>query len=208
VYPDGINGAIATALKSQAGVEVRTAKLDDADAGVSEAALNQTDVLIWFGHRRHDQVPDDAVQRIVRHVRDDGMGFLPVHSSHFSKPLKALLQVQNTPNVGAWLDYIDDGKPLKILVTAPDHPIIAGVHEFTIPKTERYDEPFQVPGPEATVFDGVYADGRHARQGLCWTIGKGRVFYWRPGHETYPIFFQPEVQQVIRNAVAWLAHRR
>jgi len=208
VYPEGINGAIADALRKDHSLQVQTAKLDDPDAGVSEATLDQTDVLIWFGHKRHDQVPDAAVERIVRHVREKGMGFFPVHSSHFSKPFKALLEtLQTTDKVGAWRDYIEDGKPTRIVVADAKHPIARGVTDFTIPKTERYDEPFQVPGPFATVFDGIYADGRHARQGMTWNVGTGRVFYWRPGHESFPIFFMPEVQKILDNGVHWLAGR-
>lgn len=208
VYPNGINGAIAAALQKDKKLSVRTAQLSDPDSGVSDATLDQTDVLIWFGHQKHAEVSAEVIARIVRHVKEKGMGYLPVHSSHFALPFKAVLdEIQKTNNVGAWRDYINDGKATQILVIAPAHPIARGVKNFNIPKTERYDEPFQVPGPEATVFDGIYEDGRHARQGLAWTIGKGRVFYWRPGHETYPIFLMPEVQRILHNAVYWLARR-
>jgi len=208
IYPDGINGVIAAALRKDPRLQVRTAQLDDPDAGVSEATLDQTDVLIWFGHKRHDQVPDDAVERIVRHVREKGMGFLPVHSSHSSKPFKALMQsLQSNDKVGSWRDYTEDGKPTRIIVVDARNPIARGVTDFTIPKTERYDEPFQVPGPFATVFDGVYADGLHARQGMTWNVGAGKGFYWRPGHESFPIFFMPQVQKILDNGVHWLAGR-
>lgn len=207
IYPNGINGAIADALKKDKSLSVKTANLADPDLGVSDAVLDETDVLIWFGHQKHAQVTKEAIDRIVRHVKEKGMGYLPVHSSHFALPFKAVLnQIQETKDVGAWKDYINDGKPTEIVVLGPRHPIAKGVKGFTIPKTERYDEPFQVPGPEAVVFGGTYADGRHARQGLCWTVGKGRVFYWRPGHEEYPIFFMPEVQKILKNAVHWLGH--
>jgi trehalose utilization protein len=208
VYPDGINGTLAAALKNDKKISVRTAQLSDPDSGVSDAVLDETDVLIWFGHRKHAEVSAEVIARIVQHVKEKGMGYLPVHSSHFALPFKAVLdEIQKTKDVGAWRDYINDGKPMQVLVAMPAHPIAHGVKNFSIPKTERYDEPFQVPGPEAAVFDGVYEDGRHARQGLAWTVGKGRVFYWRPGHETYPIFFMPEVQHILRNAVYWLARR-
>ena len=206
VYPNGINGAIAEFLKKDKDLSVKTAAISDPDLGVSDAVLDETDVLIWFGHRKHAEVTPAVIERIVKHVKEKGMGYLPVHSSHFALPFKAVLnQIQETRDVGAWKAYVNDAKPMELIVADPAHPIAKGVKRFTIPKTERYDEPFQVPGPELVVFNGTYADGRHARQGLCWTVGKGRVFYWRPGHEEYPIFFQAEVQRIITNAVHWLA---
>jgi len=207
VYPNGINGAVAEFLAKDKGLSVKTANITDPDLGVSDAVLDQTDVLIWFGHQKHAEVPEAVIQRIVAHIRDKGMGYLPLHSSHYALPFKAALNaILETKDVGSWRDYINDGKPLEIIVADSTHPIAKGVKNFTIPKTERYVEPFQVPGAETVVFNGTYADGQHARQGLCWTLGQGRIFYWRPGHEEYPIFFQPEVQKIITNAVHWLGH--
>jgi trehalose utilization protein len=61
------------------------------------------------------------------------------------------------------------------------------------------------------VFDGVYTKpngGKEpGRMGLCWTVGKGKVFYFTPGHETYDDFYRPEVRQILRNAVLWAARR-
>ena len=138
------------------------------------------------------------------------MGYLPLHSSHFALPFKALLnEIAPVKDVGAWRAYINDGKPTQIFITDPEHPIAQGVKGFTIPKTERYDVPFQVPVPSArsktVVFGGTYADGQHARQRLCWTIGQRSRFVLPPGHKEYPIFFQPEVQKIVTNAVHWLA---
>jgi trehalose utilization protein len=206
IYPEGINGAVAGFLQDDPALQVKTADITEPDLGVSDATLDETDVLIWFGHLKHSEVPEAVIKRIVMHVTEKGMGYLPLHSSHFALPFKALLnEIAPVKDVGAWRAYIDDGKPVQIVVTDPGHPIAKGVTGFTIAKTERYDEPFQVPGPETVVFGGTYADGQHARQGLCWTIGKGRVFYFGPGHEEYPIFFQSEVQKIVTNAVHWLA---
>jgi trehalose utilization protein len=206
VYPAGINGAVGWFLQKDLALQVKAANITDPDLGVSEAVLDETDVLIWYGHLKHAKVPAAVIKRIVTHVKEKGMGYLPLHSSHFALPFKAVLnEIAPVKDVGAWRAYINDGKPTQISVTDPAHPIAKGVTGFTIPETERYDEPFQVPGPETVVFGGTYADGQHARQGLCWTIGKGRVFYFRPGHEEYPIFFQPEVQKIVTNAVHWLA---
>jgi trehalose utilization protein len=204
MYPHDINGAVADALKSLSGWEVIVASIDDPDQGLSDERLNATDVLIWWGHKRHGEVKDDLVKRIERRVREQGMGFIALHSSHFAKPYKALM---GTPC--SWREYKADGTSVQIKVGAPQHPIAQGVKDFELPKIERYGEPFRVPVPEAVPLEGVYTkpDGKTepGRMGMCWTVGKGRVFYFTPGHETYDDFFRPEVKQIMRNAVQWAA---
>lgn len=203
VYPKGIHGALADHLNTCPDISARTAQMGDPDQGLAEAALREADVLIWFGHVRHDRVTDQTVARVVKHVKERGMGYLPLHSSHFARPLKALLGT--TCALRAWAE---DGKPAHILVTAPDHPIARGVQPFTIAAEEWYGEPYDFPSPEAIIFAGVYQDGTElARDGLVWTVGKGRVFYFRPGHETYPIYYMPQVRKIIENGVRWLARK-
>lgn len=208
VYPDDIRGAVAEGLKPLEGWEIVTATIGDPDQGVPEESLGKTDVLIWWGHQRHNDVKNQTVDRIVKHVKEDGMGFIALHSSHYSKALKRLL---GTP-CGWKGGYIEDGSDLKMIVKAPDHPIAKGIKDFDIPHTERYGEPFECPEPQTVVFDGLFTlpsgQTQQSRQGLVWEVGKGRVFYFQPGHETYPIFFQDEVRQVMRNAVQWCAPQR
>ena len=208
VYPNDIRGAVAEGLKPLEGWEIVTATITDPDQGVSEDDLKKTDVLIWWGHRKHNDVTDETVSRIVREVEDGGMGFIALHSAHYSKPLKKLL---GTP-CGWKGGYIEDGSRLDVIVKAPDHPIAKGVKDFVIPHTERYGEPFECPEPESLVFDGLYTlpNGakQESRQTLVWTRGKGRVLYFQPGHETYPIFFQDEVRRILRNATEWCARTR
>jgi trehalose utilization protein len=200
VYPQGINGALAQHLNTCGGIVAHTAQIGDPDQGVSAMALAETDVLLWFGHKRHGEVTDDTVARVVEAVKGRGMGYLALHSSHFAKPLKALLGT-----TCAWRTYVADGKPGRILIAAPDHPIAQGVDDFVIPNEEWYGEPYDVPTPEAIIVAGVYNDGTElARDGLVWTVGKGRVMYFRPGHETYPIFYMPPVRKLMENAVRWL----
>ncbi len=208
VYPNDVNTAIAEGLKPLKAYDIVIANLSDAEQGLPDSVLNNTDVLIWWGHRRHDDVKDELVQRITRRVKEDGMGFLPTHSAHFSKPLKAIL---GTPC--SWSYYIPDGARVDVIVQDPRHPIARGVKNFTVPHTERYGDPFQVPTPEAVIFDGIYTlpdgkTGEHAQQGMVWTIGKGRVFYFQLGHETYPIYDMPEVQQIFRNGVQWATPKK
>lgn len=207
MYPNDINGAIADGLKPLTGWAVRTAGIDQPDQGLPEDLLKATDVLIWWGHKRHGDVKDELVDRIERRVREEGMGFLSLHSSHFAKPYKRLMGT-----ACSWREYKADGTSARVTVRLPDHPIAKGVKDFDLPKIERYGEPFRVPEPEAVVLDGVYTkpDGTKepGRMGMCWTVGKGRVFYLTPGHETYDDFFRPEIRLILRNAVEWAAPKQ
>lgn len=201
VYPDGINGAIAEYLKQFAVFDVRTAQITDDKLGLSEEALNWADVLIWWGHVRHNDIDDTTLNRIVKRVKEDGMGFVPIHSSHYSRPFKALM---GTPcGFGSSAPWGTE----KLSVELPDHPISEGVEDFTIEEEEGYGEPFQVPEPSAVVLKSTYKDGTTFRSGITFEVGKGRIFYFRPGHETFPIMKLEMVRRIIRNAALWVAHR-
>ena len=206
IYPNDINTAIADGLKplEAKGWEIVKASLNDPDQGISEALLDSTDVLIWWGHKKHGDVKNALVDRIVARVNAGKMGFIGTHSAHFSKPLKALLQSECS-----WGEYVADGTTAEVIVKEPNHPICKGVKSFKLPVIERYGEPFKVPTPESVPLDGLYTrpDGKTqpGRMGLCWTIGKGRVFYFTPGHETYPDYHRPEVRKIMMNAVEWAA---
>jgi trehalose utilization protein len=206
VYPHDINTAIAEGLKpiETKGWEIVKASLNDPDQGLSDARLNSTDVLIWWGHKKHGDVKDELVRKIVDRVKAGNMGFIATHSSHFCKPLKQLLGT-----ACSWGEYKADGTSVEIIVKDPGHPICKGVKNFKLPKIERYGEPFAVPAPDSVPLDGVYTrpDGQTqpGRMGLCWTIGKGKVFYFTPGHETYDDYYRPEVRRIFANAVEWAA---
>lgn len=202
VYPDDIRGAVAAALANlPRNYDIRTVTLADPDQGVSQADLDRADVLFWWGHQRHGDISDTTVQRIVQRVKDGGMGFVALHSSHFAKPFQALLGA-----TGAWKDYVDDGKPERVRVVQPKHPLVRGVRDFVLPREERYDEPFETPPPDAAPLEATYdGDGTSARQLLCWSVGAGRVVYFRPGHEAYPTYRMPEVRRILRNAALWCA---
>jgi len=204
VYPADVNTAIAEGLRGLGDVEVRTASLADIDQGLGDETLRNTDVLIWWGHLKHGEVRDDRVAAVVRRVRHEGMGFIATHSAHYAKPLKALLGT----DCGWKGGYFEDGSAVELQITAPRHPIARDLQDFRIPHTERYEGEFETPKPDVLIFDGAYqATGTAARQGMVWSIGKGRVFYFQPGHESYPIYFQDEVRKVFRNAVRWCANR-
>ncbi len=202
IYPTGISGALAEMLNKQPEFAAKTAQLSDPDSGLSEETLKRTDVLIWFGHKKHNDVPDEIVNRVVRHIRENGMGFIALHSSHFSKPLKAALNA-----TGSWSSYVNFGQPEQLWVVSPNHPMAKGLKDFTIPKTEIYTEPFDVPTPEAVILEGTWETGHRNREVMVWSLDKGRFVYIRPGHEEYPIFFQPEMELLVRNSVLWAGQR-
>ncbi|MEJ7711073.1 MAG: ThuA domain-containing protein [Pyrinomonadaceae bacterium] len=202
IYPTGISGALAEHLNKMPNMDAKTSALTDDGAGVSDAALAQTDVLIWFGHKKHAEVPDDAVDRIVKHVRGRGMGFIALHSSHYSKPLKKLLNA-----TGSWSSYVNLAKPERIWVVMPSHPIAKGVSDFTIPQEEIYTEPYDVPEPESVVVEGTWESGHRNREVMTWTLDKGRMVYIRAGHEEYPTFFISQMQKLVANSVEWSAGR-
>lgn len=203
VYPSGIHGAIADALNRADGIEARTSQISDPEQGVTEQNLAACDVLVWFGHSKHADVLDELAERVVRHVRERGMGFVAVHSSIHAKPFRLLMGT--TCDIAGWRE---EGEPEQITFINPDHPIAEGMNDFVIPHTEMYKEPFDIPEPQAVVFRSSWPDGEWFRSGCCFTRGQGRVFYFRPGHETYPIFFQPEVQRLLVNVVEWAGKRR
>lgn len=204
VYPNDINGAIAEGLTSLEGWEVVTTGLNDPDQGLPDDLLNRADVLIWWGHKKHDQVKDKLVRKIVKRVKEDGMGFIALHSAHFAKPNKALMGT-----ACSWGAYEADSTTLKVTVKEPNHPIAKGVKDFVVDHSERYSEPYAVPEPEATPFEGVHTlkNGSEdpSRIGLCWHVGKGKFFYFQAGHETNPIYYDENVRLIMRNAVEWAA---
>ncbi len=198
IYPDGIHEAIATHLRG-AGLAVRTATLDEPEHGLTADVLAQTDVLIWWAHMAHGEVADAVVERVYGRVLD-GMGLIVLHSGHFSKIFKKLMGT--TCN----LKWREAGEKERIWVVEPGHPIAEGLGEyFEIPHAEMYGERFDVPAPDALVLLSWFEGGEVFRSGCCYRRGSGKVFYFRPGHETYPIFHQPEVLRVIANGVRWAA---
>jgi trehalose utilization protein len=198
VYPDGIHEAIATGLR-QEGFEVNTATLDEPEHGLGKAALAGADVLIWWGHMAHGEVQDEIVERVHQRVLA-GMGLIVLHSAHFSKIFRKLM------GTNCSLTWREMGEKERIWCVAPGHPIAQGLPPyFEIPHTEMYGEYFDIPQPDTLVFVHWYQGGEVLRGGACFHRGRGKVFYFSPGHETFPIYHQPEVRRVIANAVRWAA---
>ena len=259
-YENFLGNEIASYLKTRSGLAVTTARLDDPDQGLSKATLDNTDVLIWWGHVRHGDVKTEAAQDVVRRVKAGQLSLIALHSAHWSKPFveamaerarldalkpldlneRAHVTIMETnqyakfhtvpkyndartpstlyrkfpdgrveinltmPNC-CFPAFRGDGKPSFVRALEPKHPIARGVPTvFTIPQTEMYNEPFHVPTPDVVIFEERWETGEWFRSGSLWQIGNGRVFYFRPGHETYPVFKHKDALKIIENAARWL----
>ena len=200
LYPDGMHGAIAEHLMFQDGiVQVRCATLDEPEHGLTEELLADTDVLTWWGHMAHGEVRDEIVERVKAHVLD-GMGLIVLHSGHFSKIFRSLMGT--TCN----LKWREAAEKERLWVMRPGHPIVEGLGEcIELPHTEMYGERFDIPAPDELIFVSWFAGGEVFRSGCCFYRGKGKIFYFRPGHETFPIYHNKEVLHVIANAAKWAA---
>jgi len=255
-YGDKFLGeTIAAHLASQPGLTVKTANLDSAEQGCDEATLDATDVLIWWAHKKTPALTNANAERVAARVREGKLGFIALHSAHWSKPFvrlmqdrakaDALAQVPKAERAAAKWEFLNDspiykgvkadtpltpslaqegnvwrltlpqcvfpawradGAPGHMTTLLPEHPIAAGLPaNWDVAQTEMYNEPFHIPAPDAVIFEERWDKGEHFRSGCVWTVGKGRVFYFRPGHETFPVYRQAEPLRVLTNAVRWLA---
>lgn len=203
IYPEGIHQAIASYLSGVPGLQVATATLDEPEHGLTDEVLAHTDVLLWWGHIAHDEV-QDAIADKVRDRVLQGMGLIVLHSGHSSKVFERLLGTRT----GA-LKWRDDGEKERLWVIEHGHPIADGLGDYIeLPKEEMYGERFEIPAPDELVFISWFEGGEVFRSGCCYRRGKGKLFYFRPGHETFPVYHNPEVLRVIQNAVGWAAPTR
>jgi trehalose utilization protein len=201
VYPNDVNATIAEHLNEHGDVAARTASIDDPEQGVSEERLEWTDVVLWWGHLRHGDVTDETVDRVERHVTEEGVGYVGLHSGHYARPFKRLL--------GESGDLGDvrtvEGETERLEVRAPDHPIAQDVEDFALPQVEMFGEPYDIPDPDEVVLHSTFSEGGEFRSGVTFTFGAGRGFYLRPGHEEFRIYHDPNVRRVLANAVRWAA---
>lgn len=198
IYPDRIDGAIAAGLQGE-DFAITRATLDDPEQGLPDTVLDKTDVLVWWGHMAHDAVRDDRVDRIQQRVLA-GMGMVVLHSGHHSKPFKRLM---GTNCNLSWREQ-DGGELERVWTVLPSHPIAEGLEPyFDVPQSEMYGEPFDIPTPDEVVFLSWYAGGEVFRSGCTYRRGRGKIFYFSPGHETFPIYRNPAVLRVIRNGIHW-----
>lgn len=202
IYPDGIHAVIGTALCNQLGdrVTVRTATLDEPEHGLTGNVLAETDVLLWWGHMAHDEVADEVVDRVQQRVLE-GMGLIALHSAHASKIFRRMT------GTGCMLRWREAGECERLWVVNPSHPITEGIEGeyIELPETEMYGEFFDIPQPNELIFISWFEGGEVFRSGFTLLRGKGKIFYFRPGHETFPIYHNAAVQRVLANAVLWAA---
>ena len=256
-YPNFLGNCIADQLKENLDFSVTSAGLDDKHQGLSDEVLDDTDILIWWGHIKHDQISVKKGKDIVRRIQSGKLSFIALHSAHWSTPfVQCMYEITKlevlkdgsvkeedlsfvmpykqfalpkydsrlTPytierkfpdgrkKLEVFLPYCcfpavrNDGKPSTVNVLQPSHPIMKGLPtQFNIPQTEMYDEPFHVPKPDQLLFEESWATGEWFRSGMIWNLGAGKIFYFRPGHETYPVFKELNVMQIITNTVYWMA---
>ncbi|PGT80827.1 MULTISPECIES: ThuA domain-containing protein [Bacillaceae] len=197
IYPKGIHGAIADFLQ-QDNNEVKTATLDEPQHGLTDEVLENTDVLVWWGHLAHDEVEDSIVEKVAQRVLD-GMGLIVLHSGHFSKVFKKLM------GTSCDLKWREADDKERIWVVDPSHPIAEGIGEYIeLEKEEMYGEHFDIPTPDELIFTSWFEGGEIFRSGCTFKRGNGKIFYFRPGHETYPTYHNEQVQTVIKNAVKYV----
>ncbi len=198
-FPDGMHGFIRDFLKTDEDLEITTTTFYDNEQGLEQELLDRTDVLVWWSHMSNFQINPEYVERIRVRVHEHGMGMVCLHSAHFSQPFRTVV------GTSGMLSWGDDQKEI-LWTVMPAHPIAAGIPEhIIIEKEEMYGEPFYIPQPDETVFMGWFENGNLFRSGCCFYRGLGKVFYFQPGHEYCRAYFQPEIQQIIRNGVHWAA---
>jgi trehalose utilization protein len=197
IYPKGMHECIAAGLNESTDIKARTAWLQQPEHGLTEKVLENTDVLFWWGHVAHDQVQDAIVDRVQKRVLQ-GMGLVVLHSGHYSKVFRRMM------GTSCSLTWREVGEKERVWVCNPGHPIAQGIDRyFEVPQTEMYGEPFGIPSPDEQVFITWYEGGEVFRSGNCWFRGNGKIFYFAPGHESFPIYKQAEIKLILKNAARW-----
>jgi trehalose utilization protein len=202
LYPNGIHAVLDDAFTRLLGesVQIRIATFEQEEHGLSYEVLTETDVLTWWGHAAHNRVSDDVVQRVHERVLS-GMGLVALHSAHASKIFRRLM------GTTCMLRWREAAEKERVWIADPSHPIVAGLQDeyFEIPHSEMYGEHFDIPQPDELFAISWFEGGEVFRSGCTWRRGKGKVVYFSPGHETFPIYHDVNVQRIIANAVAWAA---
>jgi trehalose utilization protein len=197
LYPNGMHEAIGEYLRKEPGFTVKTATLDMPDHGLTQEVLDKTDVLMWWGHVAHGQVKDEIVDRVQTRVLQ-GMGLIVMHSGHMSKIFRRMM------GTSCGLCWREAAERERLWVVNPNHPITQGIGRYIeLPNVEMYGEAFDIPEPDELLFISWFEGGEVFRSGCVWHRGRGKIFYFRPGHETFPIFYNKEVLKVLANGVRW-----
>ena len=196
LYPEGLHAAIGKGIAAD-DLEIRYAALDDPEHGLTDEVLNSTDVLFWWGHCAHGEVRDDIVEKVHKRVLE-GMGLIVLHSGHMSKIFRKVTGCSGT------LKWREANERERLWNIAPTHPITQGIGDyFEIPHDEMYGEYFDIPKDGNVLFIAHFEGGNVFRAGVTFERGYGKIFYFQPGHETFPVYYQPEILTVLSNAVRW-----
>lgn len=196
IYPEGIHNAIKGFLETE-DIQVNTATLDEENHGITDEKLAKTDVMLWWGHLAHHEVSDEIVEKVHQRVME-GMGLIVLHSGHFSKIFRKLM------GTGCDLKWREADEKERMWVVNPSHPIVEGIGEYIeLEKEEMYGEHFDIPAPDELVLVSWFEGGEVFRSGCAYRRGHGKIFYFRPGHESYPTYYHKDVQRVLQNAVQW-----
>lgn len=200
IYPKGMHEAIASHLRKSPDLIVKTATLDEPEHGLTDEVLQNTDVMTWWGHMAHGDVKDEIAQKVAQRVRE-GMGLVVLHSGHYAKVFKLLM------GTNCHLKWREAAEKERIWVVNPGHPITRGLTSdcIVIDHEEMYGEHFDIPEPDELVFVSWFEGGEVFRSGCVWKRGGGRVFYFRPGHETFPSYHHADVLKVIENGIRYVA---
>ncbi|MEA2012444.1 MAG: ThuA domain-containing protein [Verrucomicrobiota bacterium] len=201
VYPDGMHEVIRSFLSENDDFEVTTAVLDDPEHGLTQDVVDNTDVMLWWGHAAHAEVKDKIVERVHKRLLD-GMGLIVLHSGHGSKIFTKAL------GTNCSLKWREASEKERLWNIEPSHPITQGIGDYIeLPKAEMYGERFDIPTPDELLFISWFEGGEVFRSGCTFTRGHGRIFYFCPGHETFPVFYNEQIRRVITNAVRWAKPR-
>ena len=260
VYPNFLGNQIAEHLRKNEALEVKSVCIDDPDQGLSDADLDDIEVIVWWGHRRHTEISMAKSRRLVERVKAGELQIIFLHSAHWANPFVAAMNEitrQRTEDEYAEMGdrveieyaYIPDslrfrvpkhdelvtpltmeqrfpdgriqvivdmpscvfpfyephGKPSTIFNLNPEHPITKGIPaKFILPSTEMYGGPFHVPEPDELLFEERWESGKWFESGAVWNLDKGKIFYFRPGHETYKVYVEEMPLKIIENAVLWM----
>jgi len=201
IYPEGIHGAIMQRLRKRGFTNLRAATLEMPEHGLTDEVLAETDVLFWWGHIRHGMVDDAVVEKVYKRVVLGGMGLVVLHSGHGSKIFGKLMGTE-----AGSLRWRESGDKERVWIVEPGHPIADGLPEYIeIPEEETYGERFEIPAPDQLVMISWFSGGEVFRSGCCYQRGRGKIFYFRPGHEAYPIYQDKTIGKVLANAAKWAA---
>lgn len=202
-YPEGMNACLYDFISKEHDVKMIVHSKDDDGSELTEEILKNTDVLIWWGHWYHGLVSDDVINMVADYV-NRGMGFIALHSAHESKIFQKLV---GTSGALSWREM---GENERLWIIERNHPIVAGIEDthIDIEHEEMYGEPFSIPAPDELVLISWFKGGEVMRSGCVFNRGYGKIFFFRPGHETLPTYKHAQVQRIVLNAIEYVKANR